>query len=212
MDLPKHSRWFLLVGLPLARAICWVILTLCGPFRIRGRYRIPKDGPVLVLANHISDLDPVVTQIACPRPIYFMAKSELFEMRLLGKVIRWFQAFPVKRGEPDRQAIKKAVGYLAEGGMVAVYPEGQLSETGELQELKPGIALIVRMAQCPVICLGLKRTNKVMPFGKVIPRPSWGWVTAEWGEPRTFSKSDDVEEILGWVEGQLRMLTGQELR
>ena len=147
--------------------------------------------------------------MASPRDMYFMAKSELFGMKIVGGVMRYWKAFPVKRGEPDRAALKHAAELAKAGQVVCIYPEGQLSETGELQDLKSGIALIIRMAGTPVICLGIRNTNLVMPYGTVIPRPSFRSIFAEWGEPHQFGREATSEEILGWVEGQLRELIGQ---
>lgn len=136
-----------------------------------------------------------------------MAKSELFEMPVLGKVLKMNHAFPVKRGEPDRNALKQAADYLKQGAVVCVFPEGQLSETGKLQELKPGIALIVRMAQVPVVCLGLQGTQRIIPYGSVIPRPAFHRIVARWGQPRSFDRTASVEEIMDWAEAELRALT-----
>lgn len=213
MSLRPQHPLFTAFGLPLARALAWLLLTVFGPCRIFQGKRLPREGGVLLLANHLSDLDPIVVQMASRRPVIFMAKSELFEMRGLGRVIRWFGAFPVKRGEPDREAIKRAVALLQAGHVVCVFPEGQLSESGELQELKPGVALIVRMAKTPVICLGLTRTNAVMPYGKVTPRFTWGlfsgkWVEARWGEARSFEAHAGADEVMAWAESELKALTG----
>jgi 1-acyl-sn-glycerol-3-phosphate acyltransferase len=139
-----------------------------------------------------------------------MAKSELFGMGFLGKAIGWFKAFPVKRGEPDRSAIRRAVGYLKAGQAVCVFPEGELSETGDLQPLKAGVALIARMADVPVICVGVRGTNRVLPYGRLVPKPAWGGVSLTWGEPRKFAHGASAEEFLSWVEGQLKELSGQE--
>ena len=193
--------------LPLTRLVAGLLLLILGPLRIRGAYRVPKEGGVLILANHLSDLDPVVVQYACPRPVHFMAKSELFEIPVLGKVMRMFGAFPVKRGEPDRQALKRSADLLKAGEAVVIFPEGQLSQAGELQEIKAGVALIARLAAgVPVICVGLDGTQRVIPYGSVIPRPAFRTINVEWGEPRTFDKSDEPEEILAWIARQLRSL------
>lgn len=167
--------------LPLLRLIGLVILTIFGPFRWRGR--VPKQGGLLLLANHTSDLDPVLVQGATNRQVFFMAKDELFQMPVLGKLIRWFQAFPVKRGEPDRGAIRLAVDLIKSGEVVCVFPEGQLSESGELQPILPGVELIARMAGCPVVCVGIKNANRIMPYGMTIPRPALRWVTVTIGKP-----------------------------
>lgn len=204
-----HRPYQVKFAWPVVRVFLHVLFWVLGPVVTKGRYRVPRKGGVIILANHLADVDPVVTQMACPRDIYFMAKSELFDMKIVGSVLRYWNAFPVKRGEPDRNALKHAAELAKAGHVVCVYPEGQLSETGELQPLKAGIALIVRMAGVPVICLGLRNTNRVLPYGSLIPRPAFRAVRAEWGEPREFSHGASTEEILAWTEAQLRALTGQ---
>jgi len=196
--------------LPVFRLICHGLFATLGPIKARGGYRVPKTGGVIILANHLADVDPIVVQSACPRPIHYMAKSELFDLPVIGSLMRLFEAFPVKRGEPDRAALKMAADLAKSGEVVGIFPEGQLSETGELQPLLGGAALIVRMAGVPVICCGIVNSNRVLPYGQVIPRPSFTRVHATWGEPRTFDRSSSAEEILAWAEGQLRSLTDQE--
>lgn len=204
-----HRPRQLQFALPLARLFLAALFWVFGPVITKGRYRVPKSGGLIVLANHLADCDPLVTQMACPRDIYFMAKSELFDMKVVGSVLRYWKAFPVKRGEPDRSALKRAAELAKEGHVVCIYPEGQLSENGELQELKSGIALIIRMAGVPVICLGIRNTNLILPYGSLIPRPALRFVRTEWGEPHQFPSGVSTEEVLGWAEGQLRCLTGQ---
>ncbi len=195
------------------RLVHWfgrALMLALGPVRASGAYRVPREGGVLILANHLSDCDPVVLQVGCPRPIRFMAKSELFEIRVLGPLIRAFQAFPVRRDAPDRKALQQAAELLKAGHAVCIFPEGRLSEDGQLQELKAGVALVARMAQVPVICAGLIGTNRVLPYGKFVPRPSFRRTEVRWGEPRHFDAHVSAEEFLAWAEGQLRSLTGQE--
>jgi len=203
----KQAPLFLALGLPFLRALCWVLMTILGPLRRIGAYRVPKSGGVLILSNHLADIDPIVVQLACKRPVYFMAKSELFEMKGVRYVLNLFRAFPVRRGEPDRAALKHAINLLKEGCVVCLFPEGELSATGELLPLKPGVALIVRQTLTPVICLGIMGSNRVMPYGTLIPRPAFHTITATWGEVHTFSKEDEAETILTWAEAQLRQCT-----
>ena len=192
------------------RVIAVPLFWILGPVRAIGKYRVPREGGVLILANHLADVDPIVTQIASPRRIFFMAKHELFDMKVLGPFMRWYGAFPIRRGEPDRQALKHAIALLKEGHAVCLYPEGELSESGDLLRILPGAALIIRQSGVPVICLGIKHTNLIMPYGKFIPRPCFRTVPARWGEPHTFDRKASTEEIVGWIEGQLRELTDQE--
>ncbi len=202
-DVGPHSwfhRWLLL---PFSRFLGFFLFLILGPIRSYGKGRIPREGGLLILSNHLADVDPVVVQLACNRPIHFMAKSELFEIPVLKSLIRAYGAFPVKRGEPDRASIRRAVQLLKMGEVVCVFPEGQLSESGELQELKPGIALLARMAACNVICCRLENTNRIMPYGSLIPRPTFRLTKATWSEPTLFGEEATPETIVAWAENQL---------
>jgi len=179
---------------------------LFGPVRVEGRERVPKRGPLLVLSNHLSDCDPPVVAYALQRPVYFMAKEELFRIRFFGRLIRWLRAFPVKRGAPDRTAIRMAIKYLECGEAVVIFPEGQLSEMGELQPIQPGAAMIARMTEVPVLCVGLRGTNRIMPFKSLIPRPAFGGVKVRIGTPKVFPKESSIEEISKWIQEELTRL------
>jgi 1-acyl-sn-glycerol-3-phosphate acyltransferase len=191
----------------LARLIVGPLLFLLGTFRVTGRERVAQRGGLIVLSNHLADIDPIVVMYAAGRPIRFMAKSELFAMRFVGGVLRLFQAFPVKRGEADRASIRHAAESARAGHAVGIFPEGQLSEDGKLRELKPGVALIIKMAGCPVICCGVQNTQCVMPYGTMVPRPGFRKMHARWGESRQFTRDTENDEIMDWIEQQLRSLT-----
>ena len=209
-ETSQHTKLQLALWLPLARIFSKVLLFVLGPVHVHGSYRVPKNGPVLVLSNHLSDLDPILVQSSCPRALHFMAKSELFDMPFIGRMQRAFGSFAVVRGTPDRAALKHAAKLLQDGECVAIYPEGQISEDGNLQEIKAGVAIIIRMCPgIPVICCGLEGAQRIIPYGKIIPRPAFQRVDVTWGEPRTFDKSSSTEEILGWISGQLRELAGE---
>jgi 1-acyl-sn-glycerol-3-phosphate acyltransferase len=92
---------------------------------------------------------------------------------------------------------------------VCIFPEGELSESGRLQTLLPGAALIVRKAGVPVICCGLRNTNRVMPYRTVVPRPGFCFTYADWGEPRSFADDAPTEEIIDWATQELLRLTRQ---
>ena len=202
-DNRQHYEKLVVWVRPLFRAIFWLL----GPVKVRGAYRMPKDGGVLILSNHLADVDPPALQVASPRVIRFMGKSELFEIPALGPVLRALGVFAIKRGEPDRAALKLAMDLLRSGQVVGIFPEGLISESGQLQPLKHGIALIARQTGCPVLCVGLVGTQYVMPYGQLIPRPSFRRIRVNWGEIRQFNKKDSTEDIMSWVESELRSLT-----
>jgi 1-acyl-sn-glycerol-3-phosphate acyltransferase len=193
----------------LARFISRTVMTLFGRARAHGASNFPKRGGVLILANHCSDVDPLMVQMSCPRNVHFMAKADLFKMKFLGMLMRWGSTFPVERGRPDRAALRLASDYLKIGEVVCIFPEGQISETGEVQEIKPGVALVIRMAQSQVICLGMKNTQGVMPYSKMTPWFSKKQVKSYWGKPHQFSQDDSPEKIVDWITKQLLTLTSE---
>jgi len=198
-------KWFVL---PLARVIVTIVFGVLGPIRVRGRENLPKEGGVLMIANHISFVDPLVTQYASPRPIYFLAKSGLFEMPAVGSTLRLWKTISITQGQPDPAALRLAIALLKAGYPVCVYPEGGLSDTGSLKEIHRGVALIIRSSGVPVICLGLRNTDRVLPFKQAIPRPAWRFVWARWGQPKVFTGRVSNEEATAWIAEQLRELSG----
>ena len=182
------------------------LMFMVGPCVVYGREHLPKEGGVIVLINHLSDSDPMIVQNASSRGIHFMAKSELFTIPILKQWMTFWGGFPVKRGVPDRASIRLAVELAKAGRVVGIFPEGKLSEDGKLQEIREGAALIIRMSEVPVICLGIKNTNRIVPYGSLIPRPAFCKVTAHWGEPRSFNKDASNEEITSWIEAEFRRL------
>ena len=206
--LGRHSWFHRWIAYPVMKALLRFAMLFLGPIKVIGRKRVPREGGLLILANHLSDVDPVVVQLACPRRIHFMAKSDLFEMKGLGAILRFVRAFPVRRGEPDRAALKYAIELLKMGEVVCIFPEGQLSPSGDLQPRKPGVSLIIRNSGANVICMGFRNSNKVMPYGSLKLQRSGTTIPCEWGEPRQFDKSIDSEEIMGWATEELLQLSG----
>src|SRR6267378_2339122 len=126
---------------------------LCGTFagalyRLStfGLENLPKGGFLLV-ANHVSGLDPLLLQLACPRPIRFVAVDSVFTHRWLFPVLKLAgsDAIPISKDHP-KDAIQKAAEHIKNGEIVCVFPEGQLSHTGVLLKLQKGFQLISRLA------------------------------------------------------------------
>ncbi|WJY28606.1 MULTISPECIES: lysophospholipid acyltransferase family protein [Sporosarcina] len=117
---------------PLGKAICAAVLRPLYRIQIIGRENFPEESGVLLCTNHIDNLDPPVVGLTAPRPVHFMAKEELFHQPVLKSVLPNVNAFPVKRGLSDRQAIRKALELLRSGQVVGMFPEGTRSKNGEL--------------------------------------------------------------------------------
>lgn len=132
---------------------------------IEGRHHIPRQGAVLLYANHRSNWDPPILAAVIPRRVHYMAKAELFRNPLLAAVIRWFGAFPVKRGAADMAAIKHGLKVLREGEVLIIFPEGHRSKTGALGKPFPGVAMFATKADVTAVPVLL--TGNFRPFGKV---------------------------------------------
>jgi 1-acyl-sn-glycerol-3-phosphate acyltransferase len=149
-------------------AIWWPARLLVGSFfrgplrmRRRGRERLPRAGGVLIVSNHVSYRDPpAIGAAALPRPVRFMAKSELFRFAPFGRLIGSLGAFQVVRGSPDRDAIRMARALLAAGECVVMFPEGTRSPSGRLRPGFPGsgaLALEPGITVVPAAVWGTQR-------------------------------------------------------
>lgn len=145
-----------------------IIFSLLGLKR-EGMENLPQSGPVIVVANHISNWDPLILGFALPRPLCYMAKAELFNIPVLKSLLPMVYAFPIKRGAVDRQAIRTAMELVKEGKILGIFPEGHRVLKGTPIEVKPGAALIALKAGCPIIPAACIGTRGVLPFGWVKP-------------------------------------------
>ncbi|MCL5289914.1 MAG: lysophospholipid acyltransferase family protein [Bacillota bacterium] len=141
------------------RVIIRGILLIWRRWQIIGLEHLPAKGGVVVVSNHISNLDPVVVGCALTRPVHFMAKVELFKIPVLSFIIKILGAFPVNREKSDRNAIRKALEILQRGSMVGVFPEGTRSKTGQLQKAHIGAAMLAVKADVPILPVALKGTK-----------------------------------------------------
>lgn len=160
-----------------AKVICSLILIVLRRWDVRGRENFPMHQGVLLTSNHISYWDPVVVGCAIPREIHFMAKAELFAIPVLGPLINKLNAFPVRRGGADRNAIKTALNRLAQGHVLGIFPEGTRSANGELMEPHMGAAMLALKAGVPVLPVAVNGTKGY-----------WGKITVIIGKPMYFEE------------------------
>lgn len=169
-----------------------MLAKLVGRLTVIGRENIPREGGVMVCANHISYADPPVLGAASSRPLHYMAKIELFQIPAIGKLIKGLGAFPVQQRTADRAALKTAIEYLGKGEVVGMFPEGQRVFGGQLGEPLPGVGMIVLRAKAPVIPAALINTDKFLPPHKLLPK--FSRVKVVFGEP---VKLDDLYDLSG---------------
>jgi len=120
-------------------------------FRVKGAERVPRRGGLIIVCNHISELDPPILGFAIPRNVAFMAKIELFRSRMASFFMNELKAFPVNRSGTDTGAVRKTLDLLKQGMAVVIFPEGTRSRDGRLLPVKPGIGLIAAASGAPVM-------------------------------------------------------------
>lgn len=131
---------------------------------------VPKEGGVIVAANHNSYFDIPLLGCALNRPADNIAKSELFQIRVIAALFRALGGFPVRRGRADRKAIEEAVRRLKAGRLLSYYPEGTRSKDGRLQKGKSGIGWVVAGSGARVVPAYIKGTHPTRIFRQVTIR------------------------------------------
>ncbi|WHY75895.1 lysophospholipid acyltransferase family protein [Neobacillus sp. WH10] len=172
-----------------------VVYTIFKPwYRIEaiGVENFPKEGGVLLCANHIHNFDPIVVGIMAPRPVHYMAKEEIFRVPLLGGIVRKCNAFPVKRGFSDREALRTGLKILKEGNVFGLFPEGTRSKTGELGKGLSGAGFFA-----------LRTEAMVVPCAIIGPYKSFKRLKVVYGKPidmdemrKARASADQVTELI----------------
>jgi 1-acyl-sn-glycerol-3-phosphate acyltransferase len=150
----KQSQWAWLFGRPFFGGLVRTV----APLRAYGRDRVSANGPLVLCFNHFSWLDPWAIGSVCPRTIYYVAKQEAHDNKLIGPFIRFFGTLSVRRGESDREAIRLMREVVRRGDALGMFPEGtrQAREPGPVRS---GAAMIAVQEQVPVVCAAIHGTQ-----------------------------------------------------
>jgi 1-acyl-sn-glycerol-3-phosphate acyltransferase len=163
------------VGRPTIGTLARVLTRL----RVYGADRVPPTGGLVVAANHFSWVDPPALGAASPRTLYFMAKVEAHRVPGLGQLMRTFGAFPVRRGESDRDAVRTMREIVRDGGALGMFAEGTRQRSGVPGRVQPGAAMVAITEGVPVVPVAI-HGSQVWRLGNFAP------VSLAWGEPMAF--------------------------
>jgi 1-acyl-sn-glycerol-3-phosphate acyltransferase len=180
-------------GVPLvtrvAAFIARLMLRLAARVRVEGLDDLPRDGSLIVVANHISNADPplVVGWLtpALGRQMHILAKAPLF-VGPLGWFLRKVGATPVRAGGSDIEAFRSAREVLERGGVLCIFPEGTRSATGVMDEPKPGVAMLATRTSVPVVPVGISGSDRFLGRGRRVPRLR-SPITLRVGQPFTLA-------------------------
>jgi 1-acyl-sn-glycerol-3-phosphate acyltransferase len=164
----KWGRW--VMGAPTA---------LLTRLRSYGRERIPPDGGYVVAFNHFSWIDIPVYGWSTTRPLYFLAKAEAHAVPVAGAYLRLFGSFAVRRGESDREAVRRMREVVRDGNLLGVFAEGTRQRSGVPGHVQPGAAMVALNEDVPVIPAAIHGSQEWKP-GNGKP------VSVVWGEPMRF--------------------------
>src|SRR5512147_2662787 len=140
---PREKKKYYFADTPQRRlmiAIMRALFKTVMQMDVVGLDNFPPRGPVILAANHVTNFDVFPMQFALARPIFFMAKAELFRNPLMDVLLRNLSAFPVNRGEKDPWAMRQAAKVLKHGLLLGMFPEGKRSKGGGLGVAKTGTA------------------------------------------------------------------------
>jgi 1-acyl-sn-glycerol-3-phosphate acyltransferase len=142
------------------RFMVWMITHTMYRFRHRDLDRIPEDGPAVLVCNHVSYMDALLIIGACRRPVRFVIDEPIYRMFLLHFIFRAARAIPIvsQRSNPVglNSALEAISAALEAGEVVCIFPEGQLTRDGSVNDFKPGIERIIKKNPVPVVPLALK--------------------------------------------------------
>lgn len=199
----------------MLRALALMLVFLLYRFRSRGGHRVARDGGLLIVANHQSYLDPIMVGATMRRPLAYLARKSLFKSRFLAWLMDSLGAVPFERDASPVQGIRAALHLLKAGKAVVIFPEGGRSRDGTLQPLKPGMIVLIRRAEVPVVTVGIAGGYDVWPAHQKLP--TVGSLLAE-GSGRSIATvvgrpipaktllALPPDEILARLAGELRRL------
>lgn len=182
---------------PVMAGLLWAL----ADFHLEGAEKMPRDGALIVVSNHIHFVDPPLLGGVLPRYIRFMAKTEAFKAPWGLMFTTAYGAFPVRRGEIDRKALRQAEAILRNGGAIGMFPEGHRSHGSGLQAGFGGAAFIARRTGAPLLPVAVWGTEAAFR-----QRPRWP-ITVRVGDPfhtaRAATREASTDEIMCRIEALL---------
>lgn len=172
----------------LGVAVVGALAHVCFRLRFAGSSHIPKSGPTIVAANHVSALDGPVLALATVtgsrRIVRFLVAAEFFRHRWVGPVMRLYRQIPLLRGAGDKGALDEAAATIRAGALAGVFPEGRVNPGSELQRVRTGLARIALSTGATVVPAGIWGTQRRWPQpGLTFRRPLRPRIAVVFGDP-----------------------------
>lgn len=152
------------------RTIALAVLKIFFRLKRIGIERLPRTGPVLLVANHQSYLDPPMIGVSVPRQFHPIGRAGLFVSPVFAWLLRMLNTMPIREdGRGDADAMKRALAILEQGEVVLIFPEGSRSANGEIGEFKRGASLLLKRSGCPVVPVAIEGAFDAWPRSRKFP-------------------------------------------
>jgi 1-acyl-sn-glycerol-3-phosphate acyltransferase len=188
--------------------LAYLIYTFGWSFKSRGSHRMPAAGPVLILSNHESFLDPVAVGLAVRRRINYLARKTLFHPPFFGNYLRSVGCVAVDQAGVAKEGLKASIELLKAGRALLIFPEGERAWDGVMQPFKQGILLILRRAPVTIVPVGVAGAYEAYPRKAKAPRfsplfwpPNGATLACSVGRPIPPERYQKMEpdELLGFL-------------
>jgi 1-acyl-sn-glycerol-3-phosphate acyltransferase len=184
-----HSPWF-----PLWHEAFYLTahvgFTLGFSLRMCGGRNMPRTGPALIVANHQSYLDPPLIGLVARRPLVYLARKTLFRNRFFAALIHSLNAVPIDQEGVGKEGLRTLLEQLHQGHAVMMFPEGARTPDGKMHPLAPGIHLLIRRTEVPIVPVGIAGAYDAWPIWRPWPipaplfcPPAAGNIAVSMGEP-----------------------------
>ncbi|MGH2611842.1 MAG: (d)CMP kinase, partial [Rhabdochlamydiaceae bacterium] len=201
------SAWMHLRRVPILYRLVlffsWIIGKLFYRLKIYGLEHFYPRGAILA-ANHTSFFDPPIISISWPEVVHFLARKSLFRSKVFGGFISQLNTHPVSGDSGDAPVMKMVISLLEQGHKVVLFPEGTRSESGQLQPIKPGIALLVSRSKTAIIPVYIQGAYEVWGKHRTFPR-LFGKIRCVYGSPITW------DSVAGLDKKEAQLLITQKL-
>jgi 1-acyl-sn-glycerol-3-phosphate acyltransferase len=146
--------------------------TLAFSMRMRGGRNMPHQGPALLVANHQSYLDPVLIGLVSRRPLVYLARKTLFRNPVFSVLIRSLNAVPIDQEGVGKEGMRALLEQLSHGQAVMMFPEGARTPDGVMHPFQPGVHLLIRRTQAPIVPVGIAGAYDAWPIWRPLPCPA----------------------------------------
>jgi 1-acyl-sn-glycerol-3-phosphate acyltransferase len=210
------DRWW-----DLGKVACFYTLTSLFSLRTAGGRNVPSSGPVLLLSNHQTFLDPVLVGLAVPRYVRWVARQTLHKNRFLAALINSLRAIPIDHRGFSREGLQSTLDALEHGDCVGMFPEGERTHDGLLHQFKPGFSLLVKRSKAPIVPAGIagaynawSRTRKLPWPSPLFMPPTDRTIAVSVGKPIDPARFTGVsrDEMLGELQQAVRIEMGKAER